>query len=148
MMEDSSIHTGPIVNCHDVDLGRYRSSRRRRDALAKIGFHLADGGNELFVLKVPQSLVPRSCGHERQIRDQLAETHVGSQFTQPGQSGKNFLPRWFDHGSKSPTVGSDPNAALIFPITSTRRSVPGASFAIRVARVTPLKITSSPSVLS
>jgi len=28
------------VNCHDVDLGRYRSSRRRRDALAKIGFHL------------------------------------------------------------------------------------------------------------
>jgi hypothetical protein len=45
-------------------------------------------------------------------------------------------------------LGSDANAACILPTTSTRMSVPGASLAIRVARVTPLKITNSPSVPS
>ncbi len=45
-------------------------------------------------------------------------------------------------------VGRDLNAARSWPTTSTRRSVPGANLAIRVARVTPLKITNSPSVPS
>lgn len=45
-------------------------------------------------------------------------------------------------------VGSDPKAARSRPMTSTRMSVPGANFAIRVLRVTPLKRTNSPSVPS
>ncbi len=49
------------------------------------------------------------------------------------------------HGTKSPTFGYELTGIGKLSITSTRISVPGNSMATRVALVTPLLITNSPS---
>src|SRR5258706_422240 len=64
------------------------------------------------------------------------------------QHGQRFAVGFGGHGSTAPVVGSPTNAFGSLPITSPRISVPGSSLAIRVARVTPLYNTSTPSVPS
>jgi hypothetical protein len=49
------------------------------------------------------------------------------------------------HGKTSPIFGYPAQARRVLPTTSTRIRVPGESFAIRVARVTPLYSRSVPS---
>src|SRR5262249_38936077 len=77
----------------------------------------------------------------------LAQPHVRRQGPYFGQHSQRFALH-FAHGSRSPIFGSSANALGSLPITSTRIKVPGASFAMRVARVTPLYSISTPSVPS
>src|SRR5207237_3824923 len=77
--------------------------------------------------------------------EQLAEPHVRRQGPHLRQNGQCLPLHIRGHGSKSPILGSPAYALGSLPITSTRIGVPGASLAIRVARVTPLYSTSTPS---
>src|SRR5205823_3255229 len=82
---------------------------------------------------------------ETKMGQQLAEANIRRQSPNFGQYRQRFPLRFRVHGSKSPILGSPANALGRLPITSTRITLPGASLAIRVALVTPLYSTSTPS---
>jgi hypothetical protein len=75
---------------------------------------------------------------EPEVGKELSEPDVWRQSPDFTEDGESFGLDGWGHGIRSPIFGSDAKAFGNFPITSTRIRVPGASLAIRVARVTPL----------
>src|SRR5262249_1647406 len=106
---------------------------------------LADGGYQLLILHVPDGLLRRPDSQVGQVSNQLPEAHVRRQLAQPLQQLQDLLALCGNHGSKSPIAGRCPTGAGRSATTSPGMSVRGESWAIRVARVTPLYSWNSPS---
>jgi hypothetical protein len=68
----------------------------------------------------------------------LAASNIVVELEDFGEALDQLPTNWFDHGMRSPIVGSVAQAMRIRPPTSTGTVVPGASRAIRKARVIPL----------
>src|SRR5206468_863344 len=102
-------------------------------------------GEEFVVLHVPDGPVAVAARGLGQVGDQLAHPPVGKEGSQLLHCRQQVVARHCRHGTKSPTFGYEPAGIGRSSMTSTRTSVPGNSFAIRVARVTPLLMTNSPS---
>src|SRR5262249_10999154 len=124
-----------------------RLVRRAFRAGPQLGSVPVQDRDQFVVLDVAEALADVGFAQESEVRQQLTEAHVGRQGPHFGQHGQR-LALHVAHGSRSPILGSPANALGSLPITSTRISVPGASLAMRVARVTALYSTSTPSVPS
>src|SRR4051812_11217484 len=92
-------------------------------------------GKQLLVFQIPKCFIPRPGCQKGHIRDELSEADFGRMITDLSEKAENFLADGRFHGSKSLTVGRFANGRRILPTTSTRTFTPGASFAMRVARV-------------
>jgi hypothetical protein len=103
---------------------------------------------EPSVLDVPEGLVSLVFNQESEIRQQLAEPDIGGQLLEISELLDQLVLGRRGHGTWSPILGSPAYGRRSLPTTSTRIIVPGASLAIRVARVTPLYTTSTPSEAS
>src|SRR5439155_25537158 len=87
-----------------------------------------------------------AAGGSYKICNELTHAPVRKQRSQLRHGFNQFFGCGDTHGIKSPMDGNCPTRIGRSSITSTRTVVPGASLAIRVARVTPLLITNSPSL--
>ncbi len=103
---------------------------------------------EFIIFDVPQPMSEVDFAHETEEIEKLPKSHIRCQRSNLGQYRQRFLLKVWSHGSRSPIFGSAANARDSLPITSTWINWPGASFAMRVARVTPLNRIKKPSVPS
>src|SRR5229473_387749 len=109
------------------------------------------GCQQLVILDVPEARIMgfgRLTSPPGDVRHQLTQSPLRIALAHLGEQTQHFLANG-GHGSLSFTVGY----LLTFhfgrwSITSTRTVCPGRNLATRVARVTPLLITSSPSAAS
>src|SRR5262249_34970354 len=101
--------------------------------------------NELRVLDVPRQAIPILARQKGEVEDKLTEAILGTRRAQLFDQFEELTSSGIDHGRVSPTLGRWPTGRFSSPTTSTWISVPGASLAIRVARVTPLYRTTAPS---
>src|SRR5439155_24593431 len=98
---------------------------------------------QFVVVDVAEPLTEMRFAQEPKVSEQLAESDVRRQGPHLGQDRQRFALCLGVHGSRSPILGSAAYGWGSLPITSTRIKVPGASLAIRVARVTPFYSTNT-----
>src|SRR5436190_9012464 len=101
--------------------------------------------HQLVVVYVPQAAAEMDLAQEPEVSEELAQPDIGRQSPHFCEYGQRFPLQLRLHGNRSPILGSPANAFGSLPITSTRIKLPGASLAMRVARVTPLYSISTPS---
>ena len=129
-------------------------SRSARQCFLKCGGRLsgsafdqaACGGQGFVVFQIPDGTGFGMSGCHREVCQSLAEPPVRIQLAQFSQGGQQIVACRVDAHRRSPTVGNVPTRIGRSSITSTVTRVPGKYRATRVARVTPLLITNSPSV--
>ena len=95
-------------------------------------------GDEFIVLKIAESSFQMALSQKAKMSEQLSKSHIGGKSQQFTHHGQGFLLCIRGHGSRSPIFGSLAKGRGSCPITSTLINWPGAIFATRVARVTPL----------
>lgn len=101
-------------------------------------------GEKFVILDDAKATINVRFAQEAKVGHELPEPDVGGKRSEFGQQG-NGLSLLFVHGSTSPILGCPANGLAIVPMTSTRINVPGVSFAILVARATPLYSIKTPS---
>jgi hypothetical protein len=114
----------------------------------QFGFVKLQNGHELVVLNVSEATPNMSFREKADVSEQLPEPYIRRQFPNIAQQPYGFTSYIRCHGSTSPILGWAAQSIGNFPTTSTRINVPGDNLAIRVARVTPLYNTKTPSAAS
>src|SRR5262249_48309233 len=120
-------------------------TRRPLQASEQLGAMPIENAHELVVVDVAKTATEMNFTQKSKMGEQLPQPDIGGKLPYLREDGQRFPLLIRRHGNKSPILGSPANAFSNLPITSTRINLPGASLAMRVARVTPLYSISTPS---